>query len=397
MRLGDCCDVVSGATPRTSVPDYWGGGIPWATPKDLSTLRGQTICTTERTVSEEGLRSCGARLLPPGSVLLSSRAPIGYVAINAVPMATNQGFKSLVPKNGAVVDRFLYWWLEANAKRLQRLGSGATFKELSKAAVERIPIFLPSQEEQMRIADAFDALAAVRNARRGQIAALRELVESVFVEQFGREGEWPVRQVSEYVAEFQGGKSIDPAPEFSQTRHRILKISALSRFQFNASETKPIPDDYLPPEEHFVREGDLLFSRANTSELVGTVAYVDAVPDGLLLPDKLWRFVWRDPAAVDPFFVWALFQTPRVRWEISRRATGTSGSMKNISKAKLFGIRTIFPPADEQREFGRRMSQIQGLIRTQQTSLSEVQSLFVALRRSALGPARTDSVGGAPA
>jgi type I restriction enzyme, S subunit len=161
-----------------------------------------------------------------------------------------------------------------------------------------------------------------------------------------------VRAVSEYVSEFQGGKSIEAeAGEGITTRHRVLKISAVTGMRFLPEESKPVPDTYFPPQEHFVRIGDLLFSRANTTELVGAVALVDSTPPNLLLPDKLWRFVWYEPALVEPLFVWALFQTRPMRYEIGRRATGTSGSMKNISQEKVLGIHTILPPIDAQRRF----------------------------------------------
>lgn len=97
VALGECCTVVSGATPRTGVAEYWDGSIPWVTPKDLSSIDGADFGSPARYITEPGLRSCAAQLLPAGAVLLSSRAPIGHVAITTVPMATNQGFKSLIP------------------------------------------------------------------------------------------------------------------------------------------------------------------------------------------------------------------------------------------------------------------------------------------------------------
>ena len=92
-RIGEVCDIVSGATPKTERPEFWGGGIPWATPKDLSELDGWSLDRTARTLTGEGLASCSAAMVPEGSVLLSSRAPIGLVAVASMPMCTNQGFK----------------------------------------------------------------------------------------------------------------------------------------------------------------------------------------------------------------------------------------------------------------------------------------------------------------
>lgn len=100
--LGEVAEITSGATPRSAVAEYWGGDVLWATPTDLSKLDGAYLSQTQRTITGAGLASCAAPVLPAGSVLLSSRAPIGHVAINTVPMATNQGFKSLVPRATAV-------------------------------------------------------------------------------------------------------------------------------------------------------------------------------------------------------------------------------------------------------------------------------------------------------
>jgi len=153
--------------------------------------------------------------------------------------------------------------------------------------------------------------------------------------------------------------------------------------QFIASESKPVPDTYVPPKEHFVRAGDLLFSRANTSELVGAVAIVERAPENLLLPDKIWRFVWQKPLKVEPVFVWALFQTAAVRNEIAKRATGTSGSMKNISQEKLLGIRTILPPVLNQREFVGRLRAMSRVAAHFRASLSETDALFSSLQHRA--------------
>ncbi|MBP8882307.1 MAG: restriction endonuclease subunit S [Dermatophilaceae bacterium] len=177
--LAEVATIISGATPKTGVAEFWDGGIPWATPKDLSELGTATIARTPRTISDAGLRSCGATILPAGSVLFSSRAPIGHVAINAVPMATNQGFKSLVPKAGKLNAVYLYHWFRANRRQLEALGNGATFKEVSKAVVSRVEIPLPPIEEQRRIAailDHADELVRMRLAALGRADLLLQVL-----------------------------------------------------------------------------------------------------------------------------------------------------------------------------------------------------------------------------
>ena len=266
--------------------------------------------------------------------------------------------------------------------------TGTTRGKLTKAGASEIPIPLPPLTDQRRIAEVLDRAEALRAKRRAALAQLDTLTQALFFDLFGdaksNPRTWPIQPVSAYVAEFQGGKSIEAeSGENVVTRNRVLKVSAVTEMEFRPEESKPVPDSYVPPGEHFVRPGDLLFSRANTTELVGAVAYVDTTPPNVLLPDKLWRFVWRTPAVVEPLFVWTLFQTPEVRREIGRRATGTSGSMKNISQEKLLGISTILPPLGMQREFARRVSAVEKLKTAHRISLAEIDALFASLQHRA--------------
>jgi type I restriction enzyme S subunit len=185
VALGDVCQIVSGATPKTKVADYWDGDIPWVTPKDLSDLAGAKLITaTARTITDSGLRSCAATVLPAGSVLLSSRAPIGLVAINTVPMATNQGFKSLVP-SARLDASYLYWWLRTHRRALEARGRGATFKEISRAVTAEVELPLPPLEEQQRIAAILDQADDLLAKRLGTIAHLDSLTLAVFTAMFG--------------------------------------------------------------------------------------------------------------------------------------------------------------------------------------------------------------------
>ena len=163
-RIGEVCDIVSGATPRTERPEFWGGGIPWATPKDLSELDGWSLDRTARTLTGEGLASCSAAMVPEGSVLLSSRAPIGLVAVAGMPMCTNQGFKNLVC--GSDVDPwYLFGWCRIRTTYLQSLGRGATFKEISKRIVESIELPLPPMQRQRHFRSRLMNLTSVHRAR----------------------------------------------------------------------------------------------------------------------------------------------------------------------------------------------------------------------------------------
>lgn len=150
-EISEVAEVVGGSTPSTSNEDYWGGGIPWATPTDITGLSGNTISETEDTLTEEGLKSASTHLLPPKSVLMTSRATIGKCAVNTVEMATNQGFKSLVPGE-EVEPWYLHYRMLDTAAFLDSLGSGSTFDEVSKTVVQSVDIPIPPLDEQRKIA-----------------------------------------------------------------------------------------------------------------------------------------------------------------------------------------------------------------------------------------------------
>lgn len=158
-KLSEIGSVVGGATPSTTVDAYYNGDIPWLTPKDLSNFHERYIERGERNITKSGLNSCSAQLLPAGSVLFSSRAPIGYVAIAKNPIATNQGFKSIIPNPEKADSLFLYYLLKYNKDNIEAMGSGTTFKEVSGATMKNIEVYLPEDlEEQRRIAGILGSL-----------------------------------------------------------------------------------------------------------------------------------------------------------------------------------------------------------------------------------------------
>lgn len=157
-RIGDIGVVVGGATPSTKTKHYWGGRIPWLSPKDLTGYKKRYISRGDKCITEDGLKSCSTQLVPAGTVLFSSRAPIGYVAIAKQPLCTNQGFKSVIP-NDNIDSLFLYYLLKERRDYIESQGSGTTFKEVSAAVMKSIEIEIPeSIEEQRKIATVLDAI-----------------------------------------------------------------------------------------------------------------------------------------------------------------------------------------------------------------------------------------------
>lgn len=157
-RLGNLTRIIGGGTPKTSVKEYYEeGNIPWISPADLSGYSDKYIQSGAKSITKLGLEKSSAVLMPANTVLLSSRAPIGYVAIASKPISTNQGFKNFLPSS-AFLPEYLYWYLKGNIGLLEDYASGTTFLELSKSRAEQIPFPLVSLPEQQRIVDKIESL-----------------------------------------------------------------------------------------------------------------------------------------------------------------------------------------------------------------------------------------------
>lgn len=159
--VGLIARVESGSTPRTGDPDLWDGDVPWLTPKDITAkARGFHVSRTERTLTQRGLASSGAKLLAPGTVMLTKRAPVGVVAVNAVPMTTNQGFLNFTcgPRLRPL---YLAYWLTANRPYLDLVANGSTYPELYRSDLFEFEIAVPEIAEQDRILAFLGALSLV--------------------------------------------------------------------------------------------------------------------------------------------------------------------------------------------------------------------------------------------
>jgi type I restriction enzyme S subunit len=386
--LGACCTVVSGATPKTSVAEFWNGVIRWVTPADLSELSGKWIDDTPRKLTEAGLRSCAATLLPEGSVLLSSRAPIGHVAITRAPMATNQGFKSLIPRADLIDASYLYYWLRAHRSYLQNLGNGATFKEISKAVVSKVEIPLPPLQMQRKIAEMLDRAEELRAKRRQAIALLDELAQSIFLDMFGdpvaNPKNWPQESLDGLLSGIDSGRSPSclnrPADE---GEWGVLKLGAITRCVFRPNENKALPESVAPDARHEVHVGDILFSRKNTRELVAACALVEQTPPRLLLPDLIFRLNPRDDAPICGRYLHRLLIYPSKRRKVQELAGGSAGSMPNISKSTLLKLSIPLPPLQLQRKFSVRVDGIERLRTAHQAHLLELDELFSSLQQRA--------------
>lgn len=185
-KISDIGTVVGGATPSTKKPEnYENGIIAWITPKDLSTFTGRYIQRGERNITEVGLKSCSTQLLPKDTVLFSSRAPIGYVAIAANEVCTNQGFKSVVP-NENTDPLFLYYLLKYNKDKIEGMGSGTTFKEVSGNTMKNIVVSVPTDKKvQKRISSMLGSIDDKIEENERINNNLEQQISALFINMFG--------------------------------------------------------------------------------------------------------------------------------------------------------------------------------------------------------------------
>ncbi|MFV2108810.1 hypothetical protein [Micromonospora sp. LOL_015] len=325
-----------------------------------------------------------------GDVLVSTVRP----NLNGVARVTEEfsgatastGFSVLRP-TGKLDSGYLYHWVRSQSfvGEMVRKSTGANYPAVTDRTVRAAMIPLVDIDRQRWIADVLDRVDTLRARRRRVIAGVDALVDSVFMQAFGdlcaNDRGWSTCRVGDFVAGFEAGKNV--VGDDNSSDLRVLKVSSVTSGIFDPAEVKPVPAGYSPPVSHFVRSGDLLFSRANTEELVGAVALVHGCPPNLLLPDKIWRFEWRTEADALPWFAYRLFWQPSFRRVIRGRSTGTSGSMKNISQDKVLSVVVGYPPLNERLKFSRQAEHLHRIGSVQRRALGELDALFASLQHRA--------------
>ncbi|TGG87507.1 restriction endonuclease subunit S [Geotoga petraea] len=179
-QIGEIGKVVGGGTPRTKVEEYWNGDVSWITPKDLSGYSDRFIYKGERSITQVGLENSSAKLLPKGTVLFSSRAPIGYVAIAGKDMSTNQGFKSIVCNEKVTNNLFIYYLMKQKKTNIEMIAGGSTFKEVSGKVLKEFKIQIPPLNEQKAIANILSTLDEKIEINNKINKNLEEMAQAIF-------------------------------------------------------------------------------------------------------------------------------------------------------------------------------------------------------------------------
>ena len=364
---------------RKSIGSTSGGNLPYLGLDLVESQTGEILAFSDEAPVGNSF------LFGPQHVLYGKLRP--YLNKVAVPDCSGKCSTELVPllpRNG--VDRDYL----AHALRCQRVvnsvmekNTGARMPRTDMKYLMSLPLLIPPLDEQRRIVDILKRADSIRRLRKQALETTRELIPALFVDIFGDPATnprgWEIRPLGKIVAGLEGGKNIQAGEDSPTNPFRILKVSAVTSGYFRPEEAKPAPDDYRPPAHHVVHKGDLLFSRANTVELVGATALVEADYPNLLLPDKLWRFVWLKPSPVLSAYLQHFLQSRHVRQVLGQLATGTSDSMRNISQAKLKTLPMPVPPLKRQQEFEGKCSDVRAVIAQQEYHLAQAEALRQSL------------------
>ena len=382
-RLGDVCTVVSGSTPKTSVAEYWDGDVKWITPAELNE-DSYYITDSVRHITEEGRVKTGLSYMPAGTVILSSRAPIGKTAIAGCEMCCNQGFKNLICSD-AIHNEYLYYFLKNNTEYLNSLGRGATFKEISKSIVEDIEITLPSIEKQKRIAKVMRHIDVLISLRKQQIAKLDELVKARFVEMFGdpvlNPMQWPVNELSEYI-EFLTSGSRGWSQFFTDDGELFITIKNVKNCRITLDDVQHVtPPDNAEAKRTKVQEGDLLISI--TADLGRTGVVTKEIADHGAYINQHLTCIRLNNAILHPLYVAYFMESEAGKEQF--QAKNQSAVKAGLNFNSINSLRLIVPPLNLQQQFAAFVAQTDQQKLTIQHSLAKLELLKKALMQKYFG------------
>jgi len=388
VKLGEIVEVFGGGTPSTSNPKYWGGKIPWLTPAEVVKLGGERfIKETERYITEEGLKNSSAKLMPAYSILLTSRATIGEVVINTVPMATNQGFINIIPKNVDLM--FFFYWLKNNKKHFIQLAIGSTFNELAKSVFKKIEAIIPEDiNEQKRIADILSAFDEKIELNNKIIKTLEEMAQAIFKEWFVKfrfPGWEKVKFVDSELGKIPEGWEVKMLPEvfdflegpgirnwqYTSKGCRFINIRLIQNNDINVKSANFISEEEANGKykRFHLQERDMVIS---TSGTLGRSAIVRKEHLPLLLNTSVIRFRPKD--GKNYAFMYLFLKSDYFQNKLLSMASGSA--QPNFGPIHLKQIEVLVPDQSILDKFDKLVNPIYERIIA---NMSENQKLF-ALR-----------------
>lgn len=386
--LSQLANISAGqAAPKDS--EFSDHGIPFIRAGSLNSLLSGRGESTLGLVSDEIAKLRKLKIYPKDTILfaksgMSATKDRIYVLQNPAYVVSH--LATLIP-NGSVHTDYLRLALKRFPPSV--LIKDQTYPSISLGDIQNYEIPVPEQrDDQVRIAYLLGKVEGLIAQRKQHLQQLDNLLKSVFLEMFGdpvrNEKGWEKKRLSTLLVDIESGTSPKcEAGPASEGEWGVLKLGAVTKCSYDDRENKALPASVPPSVRDEVKVGDLLFSRKNTYELVAACAYVFSTKPKLLMPDLIFRFVFRDDAEVNSIYMWKLLTADSQRKAIQSLAAGAAGSMPNISKTNLREIRLPMPPLPLQEQFAAIVIKVESLRSDYQRSLTDLESLYGALSQQA--------------
>ena len=353
-KLEDIFDLQMGKTPSRNNLEYWNTcENKWISIGDLSQA-GKYIVDTKEYLSDLAVEESGIKMIPANTVVMSFKLSIGKTAITSEDMYSNEAIMAFHDKNVVeIMPEYIYYmfkyksWDEGTNKAVMG-------KTLNKATLSKVEIEISPIEKQKEIVEVLDKISAILDKRNEELLKLDDFLKARFVEMFGdpvtNPYSWSIVEFDDCLESIENGKSfVCDSGARVDDRPAILKLSAVTYGIYKPEENKAIINekDFIGSAE--VHADDLLFTRKNTPELVGTAAYVESTPGKLMMPDLIFRLNTKNNC--NKIFLWKLINHDSYRSQIKSVANGSAKSMSNISKERLRKLRFPMPPIELQNQF----------------------------------------------
>jgi type I restriction enzyme S subunit len=377
VPLSELGEIVSGSTPKTGVPEYWDGDIPWVTPADLSKHEGVYFHGTLKKISKAGFDSCSTAMLPAGSILFSSRAPIGHCAVTTYPACTNQGFKSIVP-NQQLDPVYGFFALKFLTPAIVAMGRGATFSEINKEIFESVQIPYCDLREQRRIAAQLEQADRLVRTRRYALELTDAFLPAAFLELFGD----PVKNA--------GGSNVEPLEDLIQPTRPItygilmpgpdvrtgvpyIRVTDIQEGQVvTGLVRRTTPEINQAYKRSMLKPGDLLLSIRGH---VGRMAIVPSCLNGANITQDTARLATVD--TIESRYLMGCLASPGMQHRMAGLTRGAAVQGINLTDVKELPIPV--PPLRLQRRFAAAVERAERLREVQREALRQAEHLFASL------------------
>ena len=379
-RIKDIGSVIAGTTPNTNVAEFWDGTLCWISPAELD--GGHYLYDSRKKITEAAVKAKSLKLLPEGTVILSSRAPIGKVVINKVPTYCNQGFKCVVCSK-EIYNEFLYWWFWGKTEYLNSLGTGATFKEISKKVVEEITIPVPPLSEQQSIVDYLDSAFAKidtmkANAEKAQSEA-KALFQSSLKEMLEPKDEWEEKKLGEICSQITDGTHHSP-PNGESGNYKYITAKNIRIWGLDLSNVTYVSEDIHKE----------ITARCNPQK--GDVLYIkDGATTGIAIVNPLEEefSMLSSVALIKPYkdvlsseFLCYTLNSPSIYNQTRSQMDGAA--ITRVTLVKIKGFVISIPPLSEQQSIVETLDSLKSKVDQLQANYEKISKECDALKQAIL-------------